>query len=91
MARILEDQVRSQQEQIECTLREVDAKYSEREKAIKENLDSVHKKLAAALSEITVKDNLVKQHIRVSEEAVIGTISNSFAFVQKNHGWNTHV
>lgn len=83
VARILEDQIRSQQEQMDSTLREVDEKYmekekaihekyTEKEKAINEKLDAVNKKLTAALAEITVKDNIVKQHIKVVEEAVVG-------------------
>lgn len=74
VARILEDQIRSQQEQMDSTLREVDEKYTEKEKAINEKLDTVNKKLTSALAEITVKDNLVKQHIKVAEEAVVGKI-----------------
>ncbi|KAG0598864.1 hypothetical protein M758_12G106800 [Ceratodon purpureus] len=72
VARILEDQIRGQQEQMDSTLREVDEKYAEKEKAINEKLETVNKKLTTALAEITVKDNLVKQHIKVAEEAVIG-------------------
>lgn len=46
-------------------LHEVDSKHAEKEKAWSE-------KLAAALAEITIKDSLVKQHIKVAEEAVVG-------------------
>lgn len=77
VARMLEDQVRSHQELIKCTLREVDEKYSEKEKAINEKLDNVNTKLTSALAEITAKDNLVKQHIKVAEEAVIGKLKIS--------------
>ncbi|KAG0584561.1 hypothetical protein KC19_3G218000 [Ceratodon purpureus] len=72
VARILEDQVRLQKEQMDLALREVDEKYSEKEKTINEKLDAVSSKLTSALAEITIKDNLVKEHIRVAEEAVIG-------------------
>ena len=72
VGRMLEDQVRSQREQMDSILREVDEKYSEREKMMIEKLDTVNKKLTSALAEITAKDNLVKQHIEVAEEAVIG-------------------
>lgn len=79
VTRILEDQIRSQQEQMDATLREVDDKYSgkeklltEKEKFLTEKLDGVNKKLTTALAEITVKDHLVKQHIKVAEEAVVG-------------------
>ncbi len=33
---------------------------------------SVSEQLATALADITIKDNLVKQHIKVAEEAVSG-------------------
>jgi hypothetical protein len=72
VARILEDQIRSQQEHMDSTLRELDEKYSEKEKATIDKLDTANKKLSTALAEITVKDNLVKQHIKVAEEAVAG-------------------
>ncbi|XP_073386525.1 uncharacterized protein [Physcomitrium patens] len=65
VARILEDQFRIQKEELDCTLREIDEKYGEKEKTTNEKLNK-------ALAEITVKDNLVKQHIKVAEEAVIG-------------------
>jgi hypothetical protein len=71
---MLEEQVRIQKEQTDCTLREVDEKYSEKEKTINEELDAVNKKLTSALAEIIVKDNLVKEHIKVAEEAVIGKL-----------------
>lgn len=74
VARILEDQVRIQQEQMGCTLREANEKYCDKEKSFNEKLDAVNKKLTAALAEITVKDELVKQHIKVAEEAVIGKL-----------------
>lgn len=67
VARILEDQIRCQKEEMDNTLREVDEKYSEKERAINEKLNK-------ALAEITVKDNLVKQHIKVAEEAVTGKL-----------------
>lgn len=34
-------------------------------------------KLSTALADITSKDNLVKQHVKVAEEAVSGTFFNS--------------
>lgn len=67
VARILEDQFRIQKEELDCTLREIDEKYGEKEKTTNEKLNK-------ALAEITVKDNLVKQHIKVAEEAVIGML-----------------
>lgn len=57
-----------------CTLREANEKYCDKEKSFNEKLDAVNKKLTAALAEITVKDELVKQHIKVAEEAVIGKL-----------------
>lgn len=69
VARILQDQVRICDEQMVEALHEADSKHAEKEKAWSE-------KLAAALAEITIKDSLVKQHIKVAEEAVVGkTIS----------------
>lgn len=44
---------------------EVDEKYSEKERVINEKLNKV-------LVEIIVKDNFVKQYIKVVEEVVIG-------------------
>lgn len=35
-------------------------------------------KLSTALADITSKDNLVKQHVKVAEEAVSGTFIHSF-------------
>ena len=86
VARILEDQIRSQQEQMDTTLREVDEKYSEKEKAVTEKLDTVNKKLSTALAEITVKDNLVKQHIKVAEEAVIGKLAFGLGQLEPDFG-----
>lgn len=56
-----------------------DAKHAEKEKAWSEKLAAINNQLMAALSEITIKDNLVKQHIKVAEEAVVGTQSLAFA------------
>ncbi|KAG0629003.1 hypothetical protein M758_1G069500 [Ceratodon purpureus] len=72
VARILQDQVRIGDEQMVEALNAADAKHAEKEKAWSEKLAAVSEKLTAAISEITIKDNLVKQHIKVAEEAVVG-------------------
>jgi hypothetical protein len=73
VARILQDQVRIGDEQIVEALGAAGAVHAEKEKAWSEKLAAVNDKLAAAHSEITIKDILVKQHIKVAEEAVVGT------------------
>lgn len=41
-------------------------------KILNEKLSSLNEKLSSAQSEMTTKDNLVKQHAKVAEEAVSG-------------------
>ena len=72
MGRILQDQVRIGDEQMVEALHVADLKHAEKEKAWSEKLAAVNEKLTSALAEITIKDNLVKQHIKVAEEAVVG-------------------
>ena len=43
-----------------------------RDEGIKETLESLNYKLSAALSTIRAKEDLVKQHAKVTEEAVAG-------------------
>jgi len=43
-----------------------------RDEEIKETLESLNYKLSAALSTIRAKEDLVKQHAKVTEEAVAG-------------------
>jgi hypothetical protein len=62
VARILDDQSRAADE----ALRQAEAKAKARDK-----------KLEMALSDLAAKDELVKKHIKVAEEAVIG---NEFLF-----------
>lgn len=72
MARILQDQVRTADDQLVEALQAAEAKYSQREKALNLKIAAGNEKLTSALAEITIKDNLVKQHIKVAEEAVVG-------------------
>jgi hypothetical protein len=62
LSRILEDQSRVADE----ALHEAD-----------EKAKAMAKKLEVALSEIAAKDQLVKEHIKVAEDAVIGIVSPS--------------
>lgn len=55
----LEDQVKSYEEQV---------------KVLEEEVKDLNEKLSAAEDEMTNKDNLVKQHAKVAEEAVSGLI-----------------
>lgn len=72
VARILQDQVRTADDQLVEALQAAEAKYSQREKALNLKIAAGNEKLTSALAEITIKDNLVKQHIKVAEEAVVG-------------------
>lgn len=53
----LEDQVKSYEEQVQ---------------GLEEEVNELNEKLSEAHSEITTKENLVKQHAKVAEEAVSG-------------------
>jgi hypothetical protein len=66
VARILDDQSRVADE----ALRQADAKAKARDK-----------KLEMALSDLAAKDELVKMHIKVAEEAVIGNKFLFFSFL----------
>jgi hypothetical protein len=72
VGRILQDQVRIGDEQMVEALHVADLKHAEKEKAWSEMLAAVNEKVTSALAEITIKDNLVKQHIKVAEEAIVG-------------------
>nr|GLL18132.1 filament-like plant protein 4 [Ipomoea trifida] len=67
----LEDQVKSYEEQV---------------KVLEEEVKDLNEKLSAAEDEMTNKDNLVKQHAKVAEEAVSGwEKAESEAAALKNH------
>lgn len=57
----LEDQVKSLEEQVN---------------GLEDEVKDLNEKLSAAQSEMTNKENLVKQHAKVAEEAVSGDIPN---------------
>ncbi|XP_068646671.1 filament-like plant protein 4 [Aristolochia californica] len=60
----LKDQVKDLEDQVNDLENQV--------KDLNENLSSTNEKLASALAENTTKENLVKQHAKVAEEAVSG-------------------
>ncbi|XP_023535896.1 filament-like plant protein 4 isoform X1 [Cucurbita pepo subsp. pepo] len=67
----LEDQVKTRDEQIQ---------------ALEDEIKELSEKLSAAHSEMTTKDNLVKQHAKVAEEAVSGwEKAEAEALALKNH------
>lgn len=47
-------------------------------------IKDLNEKLSAAHSEMTTKDNLVKQHAKVAEEAVSGKIISSAVILDRN-------
>lgn len=49
--------------------------YEDQVKNLDEQINELEEKLSAANTEMTNKDNLVKQHAKVAEEAVCGMIS----------------
>lgn len=73
VARILQDQIRIGDEQIVEALHAAELKYSEEKKVLTEKLTDVNEKLVSALADITTKDHFIKLHIKVAEEAIIGT------------------
>lgn len=48
-----------------------------------ERSKQLNERLSTAFADITAKDNLVKQHVKVAEEAVTGT--NSFPLLRGHH------
>lgn len=46
--------------------------YEDQMKTLDDQISELNEKLSAAQSEMTNKDNLVKQHAKVAEEAVSG-------------------
>ncbi|XP_041016521.1 LOW QUALITY PROTEIN: filament-like plant protein 4 [Juglans microcarpa x Juglans regia] len=67
----LEDQVKTYEEQVE---------------KLEDQIKELNKKLSAAHSEMTTKENLVKQHAKVAEEAVSGwEKAEAEALALKNH------
>ncbi|CAI9763782.1 unnamed protein product [Fraxinus pennsylvanica] len=74
----LEDQVKSYDEQVKS--------YDEQVKILEGEIQDLNEKLSAAHSEMTDKENLVKQHAKVAEEAVSGwEKAESEAAELKNH------
>ncbi|GAB2228444.1 hypothetical protein Droror1_Dr00010283 [Drosera rotundifolia] len=74
----LEDQVKNYEEQVEA--------YEDQIKTLEEQVDELNEKLASAHSEMTNKDELVKQHAKVAEEAVSGwEKAEAEALALKNH------
>ncbi|CAK7346232.1 unnamed protein product [Dovyalis caffra] len=74
----LEDQVKTYQDQVKT--------YEEQVQTLEEEIKDLNEKLSAAHSEMTTKENLVKQHAKVAEEAVSGwEKAEAEALALKNH------
>lgn len=66
----LEDQIKTYEEQVQ---------------RLEEQINELNEKLSSANSEITTKENLVKQHMKVAEEAVSGILP-SYSSYMSNTG-----
>lgn len=64
----MEDQVKTRDEEIQT---------------LEGEIKDLNEKLSAANSEMTTKDNLVKQHAKVAEEAVSGIFRAKKSFIVK--------
>ncbi|CAL5384762.1 unnamed protein product [Camellia sinensis] len=74
----LEDQVKSYEDQVKT--------YEDQVKTLEDEVQDLNEQLSAAHSEMTNKDNLVKQHTKVAEEAVSGwEKAEAEALALKNH------
>ncbi|KAJ4847873.1 hypothetical protein Tsubulata_017248 [Turnera subulata] len=74
----LEDQVKTYEDQVKT--------YEGQFETLEEQIKELNEKLSAAHEEMTTKDNLVKQHAKVAEEAVTGwEKAEAEALALKNH------
>ncbi|GMH16502.1 hypothetical protein Nepgr_018343 [Nepenthes gracilis] len=74
----LDDQVKAYEEQVK--------KYEDQVETLEQRISDLNKKLSAAHSEMTNRDELVKQHAKVAEEAVSGwEKAEAEALALKNH------
>lgn len=70
----LEDQLKSCEDQINTYEDEVTS-YEDQVRSLEDEVNDLNEKLSAANSEMTTKENLVKQHAKVAEEAVSGALA----------------
>jgi len=70
----LENQVKIFEEQAK-TIEEQAKAYEDQVKTLEEEINELNEKLTSANSEINTKEELVKQHAKVAEEAVSGMIA----------------
>ncbi|CAA2993578.1 Hypothetical predicted protein [Olea europaea subsp. europaea] len=81
----LEDQVKFYDEQVKSYDEQMKS-YDEQVKTLEDEIQELNEKLSTAHSEMTDKENLVKQHAKVAEEAVSGwEKAESEAAALKNH------
>ncbi|XP_057490090.1 filament-like plant protein 4 isoform X2 [Actinidia eriantha] len=74
----LEDQVKAYEDQAKA--------YEDQVKTLEDEVEELNEKLSAAHTEMTNKENLVKQHTKVAEEAVSGwEKAEAEALTLKNH------
>lgn len=50
---------------------------------LKDSIRTLTEKLSAALANVSAKDDLVNQHVKVAEEAVAGIIIKSFSLLYR--------
>nr|XP_016453170.1 PREDICTED: filament-like plant protein 4 isoform X2 [Nicotiana tabacum] len=81
----LEDQVKSLEDHVKSLEDQVNS-FEEQVKSLEDENKDLNEKLSAAQTEMTNKENLVKQHAKVAEEAVSGwEKAESEAATLKNH------
>ncbi|KAL3845307.1 hypothetical protein ACJIZ3_002710 [Penstemon smallii] len=81
----LEDQVKSFEEQVNSYEEQMNS-YEEQVKSLEEEIKELNENLSEAHSEMTNKENIVKQHAKVAEEAVSGwEKAEAEAAALKNH------
>ncbi|KAH9606765.1 hypothetical protein KSS87_009785 [Heliosperma pusillum] len=81
----LEDQIKTYEEN-EKMFEEQAKAYEDQMQTLEEEIDDLREKLSSADSEITTKEELVKQHAKVAEEAVSGwEKAEAEALALKNH------
>ncbi|XP_047319861.1 filament-like plant protein 4 [Impatiens glandulifera] len=67
----LEEQVKTYEEQMNTYEEQANA-YEDQVKSLEDEISELNEKLSAAQTEITTKESMVKQHVKVAEEAVSG-------------------
>lgn len=75
----LEDQVKSLEDHVKSLEDQVNS-FEEQVKSLEDENKDLNEKLSAAQTEMTNKENLVKQHAKVAEEAVSGDVTYMTCF-----------